>query len=478
MKRILSAKEWAEAQWGQTELGDKRLTKRAIQMGAAMAAKPWASLPEQMGGNWYALKAAYLLLNNKRITLTKLAGPHWQKTRQVARSKQVVLFVQDTTELDFTHHRSKKGMGPIGNGKGSGLLLHSTIAVIPDQIPQILGMAYQEVVLRQPTPKPRPKDYTSPEGLLWTSSASKISQAPKERIWVHVGDRGSDDFRFMHEVKKQRAHFLIRIKHNRSLEEKIGADQSDQKLKDLVRNLPSKHSYSLFIPARNQLPARTAQMELTWLPVTIKAPQYSHPQLRDLPSISCWVIRTWEINAPAEVEQAIEWILCSSLPIIATGDALERVKWYTHRWLTEDYHKCLKSGCRIEDTQLDHANDVRRLLGFLGIIALRLLQVRQLSRIDSSEPARLYIDSLTLFILCELEPAYQATSLTISQFWQAVAKMGGHLGRKSDGAAGWQTLWKGWLYLSNVVLGARLYRDWSTQQQFLALLEQDNYTSI
>ena len=99
-----------------------------------------------------------------------------------------------------------------------------------------------------------------------------------------------------------------------------------------------------------------------------------------------------------------------------------------------------------------------------------------MSRIDSSEPARLYIDSLTLFILCELEPGYQAASLTMSQFWQAVAKMGGHLGRKSDGAAGWQTLWKGWLYLSNVVLGARLYRDWSTQQQFLALLGQDNYT--
>ena len=45
----------------------------------------------------------------------------------------VVLFVQDTTELDYTHHPTKKGLGPIGDGNGHGLLLHSTLRMVPDE---------------------------------------------------------------------------------------------------------------------------------------------------------------------------------------------------------------------------------------------------------------------------------------------------------------------------------------------------------
>lgn len=476
MEVILSAYEWAYAQWGSAELGDKRRTKRAVEIGAAMAAKPDASLPEQMLGNWYDLKACYLLLNNERITLADLAFPHWQNTRQAASRQNVVLFAQDTTELDYTHHPTKTNLGPIGNGKGRGLLLHSSLAIIPSKIPQILGMAYQEVVLRQPTPDPRPRDYTSPEGLLWTSTVTNIGRAPAGCLWVHMADRGSDDFRFRHEVKKLDCEYLIRTKHNRLLEwpEGVEITPSMRKLKDYVRTLPAQHSYFLEVPAQHDRPARIAKMQLSWTKITLPAPQNTHPDLREWPSIDEWVVRAWEIDAPSEVEQPIEWILETTVKTVSVLDALERVDWYTCRWLDEDYHKCLKTGCHIEKSQLNDGEDIKRLLGFLGLIALYLLQVRQFSRWRPNEPALKCISPLMLIILCQLVSRLVANTLTMGQFWGEVAKLGGHLGRQCDGPAGWQTIWRGWLYLSNLTMGAKLYRAFMAEQQFLALLRETN----
>ena len=132
IKDLNDIQQWATQQWGQAELGDARRNQRAIQIGAEIAAKPEASLPEQMA-NWGDLKAAYRLLGQFDVTHTALSQPHWQNTRGQASvtDAAVVLFVQDSSELDYTHHNKTKNLGHIGNGKGKGLLLHSCLAVIP-----------------------------------------------------------------------------------------------------------------------------------------------------------------------------------------------------------------------------------------------------------------------------------------------------------------------------------------------------------
>ena len=93
---------WAEQQFGQAGLGDKRRNRRAVQLGAALAAAPDASLPQQTE-SWSQLKAAYRLLAEPEVTHEALTEPHRQAVRrQAGRREGVVLFVQDTTELDYT----------------------------------------------------------------------------------------------------------------------------------------------------------------------------------------------------------------------------------------------------------------------------------------------------------------------------------------------------------------------------------------
>ena len=125
-----SVQDWADQQFGTLDLGDVRLNRRALAMAQKMAARPQASLPEQMGSP-SALMAAYRLLNNPRVSLAALLNPPIQHTLAAAGQAKVVLLPEDTTELGYPTHPCKKGLGPGSAEYAQGLLLHSTLAVVP-----------------------------------------------------------------------------------------------------------------------------------------------------------------------------------------------------------------------------------------------------------------------------------------------------------------------------------------------------------
>jgi hypothetical protein len=104
-------------------------------------------------------------------------------------------------------------------------------------------------------------------------------------------------------------------------------------------------------------------------------------------SLKVWVIRVWEEQAP-EGEEPLEWLRLPSVPTNMLDQAWERVDSYRSRWHVEDYHQCLKSGCRIEQRQLQTVDGLIRLLGLLPPLAVRLLQVRELARQAPERPAK------------------------------------------------------------------------------------------
>jgi hypothetical protein len=62
------------------------------------------------------------------------------------------------------------------------------------------------------------------------------------------------------------------------------------------------------------------------------------------------------------------------------SDAWEVVHWYGWRWLLEDFHKALLTGCRIEHHTLQSVEAQWRLVAILTPIAWRLLLIRQAAR--------------------------------------------------------------------------------------------------
>jgi len=105
--------------------------------------------------------------------------------------------------------------------------------------------------------------------------------------------------------------------------------------------------------------------------------------------------------------------------------------------------------------QLETASGLLALLGFLAIVAVRLLQLRTLSRQLPASPASAIVPSLQLKVLVA-RLGLPHPELTLRQFWHAVARLGGFLGRRADGDPGLQTLWRGWTKLQALCWGASI----------------------
>ena len=483
---VVEAAVWAGRQFGDAVLGDERRTRRACRVAAGMVRQPGASIPA-MCGSEKAAKAAYRMFAEDDVTLEGLQEPHWRQVRQQAAEVPRVLFIQDGTLLDYSSHAAT-GLAPIGNGRGRGMNLHSVLAVVPpsgeDGVGRVLGLAWQ----RCWTTNPRgplvgaPDADGSDTGDLWPDAVRIVgappgpSDAPAEHRWIHVADRESDNFLFFDACRGTGVGFVSRLYQPRKAVR--GHDvplssvpaQATSDLLTLARSLPSTGQTRLFTRSRPTRAPGWRTLQVAWCPVTVPPPRTATSS----PPLRCWAIRVWEDN-PKE-KDAIEWILLTSEPVTTHEAAMEIAGWYGQRWTIEEYHKCLKTGCRVEERQLEHVERLAPLIGMLAVTAVRLLQLKFESRIHPDAPARDHVppemvEMLVLYREAQSReplreqtarpsrrPPLRAETMTLRQFWHGVAGLGGFLGRRRDGDPGWQTLWRGWQILDQLLTGARLER--------------------
>ncbi len=114
----------------QRPLAGSAFKKRLVQIATVITANPQHSLPKACD-RWADLKAAYRFLSNMRVQADAIQEPHREQTRARCVEHPVVLCLQDTSELDFTRRRKVRDLGPIGDGRGRGLLQHTALAVTP-----------------------------------------------------------------------------------------------------------------------------------------------------------------------------------------------------------------------------------------------------------------------------------------------------------------------------------------------------------
>ena len=263
----LDPQTWAMAQWGSVELGDSRRNERAVAMGAAMAANPAGSLPKPMG-NWNDLRASYRLLGEADVSHQQLSQPHWQQTREQAQAHEspIVLWVQDSTELDYSHHNSATGLGVIGSGKTQGLMLHSCLSVIPTPgNPEILGLGGQQIwsrpVSAETTSTGTQRRKQRSEGDKWADMLDGIGTVPDRTTqrWVSVGDRESDVFSSIRRAQAGNWDCLVRVAQNRVV---VSAQGEQTYLKPLARSLSAQARKTIQLRGRDGQPKRTVELQL------------------------------------------------------------------------------------------------------------------------------------------------------------------------------------------------------------------------
>jgi hypothetical protein len=469
---LAEPRAWAEQQFGQVALGDVRRTRRLVACAAHIAQRSEQSFPQIF--DWNALRGFYGLCHREEATLPALQQPHWDLTRQLMRRHPLVLVVHDTTQLDFTSHAALQGTGPIGEGHARGFLQHNSLAIVP-QPRQVLGLAYQQFKVRQPAPAGETsaqRKRRQRESDLWLEGI-KASGAPAGSCWVDVGDAGCDIYEAMVAARQAEHPFLFRVSQERLVLLSPQPRGHEVQLISYARSLPSQGQDMVEIPSRGGRPARTAVVHLAAAPVWVPAPTEVRQRWQQ-PILAAWVIRVWEVNPPAGVQEPLEWVLLCSVPTQTLADINERRTWYRCRWLAEVFHDIEKNGCLEEDRRFETAESMAACLAVLSVVAVRVFQLRCALQTQPEAPAERVATASERAVIQRFL-GHKRKGLTVREFVRGVGRLGGFLGRTGDGEPGVRSLWRGYQRLQDMVLGFHLHDSRNTGDNRLG---QDNGSSI
>ena len=133
---------------------------------------------------------------------------------------------------------------------------------------------------------------------------------------------------------------------------------------EAIRQTPVLGELTLDLQRTPRRKARKATLSVRVGKLCLQAP--SHLQSGTIKGVEVDVILACE-KYPPDGEKAICWLLLTTLSVNSLEEAIECLKWYSYRWLIERYHYCLKSGCKIEELQLESGERIKRALATYAI---------------------------------------------------------------------------------------------------------------
>jgi hypothetical protein len=451
---LLSPQRWAQLEFGTALLGDKRRTARLVHVAGALAQSPSGTLPRAIPV-WSDLKAAYRLFNNPSVTFEKICAAHWQQTQDACKEHGEYLLIEDTTVLDYSQHKRIRGMGRVGNDEGVGMMLHSTLVTRVeawqlDHTPElsIVGILGQKCWTRQGAPlnrteTRRQKLSRERESQRWAQTLKKLPERAASVSWIMIADREADILETFQKCKEAEADFIIRATCRRAL-----ADE-DQSTFEAVSGAPVQGSFEMQLRARPDSPARIAKLELRAVSVELRGTWRPSGKIGPM---KINVVEARETDAPSGAVP-LRWVLLTTLNCQRMIESRRIVERYARRWLVEDYHKALKTGAHIEQSQLEERTGIEALLGVLALVALRLLSTKLLARSRPNEPVDCAAFGEAAIKILNARFGRPKGGWTHAAILVAIARMGGFLARKGDGSPGWITIWRGWQRLTTMAEG-------------------------
>ena len=433
--------DWAAAETKSADLGDERLNQRLALILRRLADQPERSIPAASQG-WSETQAAYRFFDNERVTAEKVLEPHREATLQRVGQHPVVLCVEDTSDLDFTSKPHIQGLGPLSYEATQGINIHPMLAITPEGL--CLGVLDWWRWVRDANDhggKDRQNRLSRPleekESLRWVEGYKKVSelqgQVGETRL-VYMADRDSDLFELFAAAEQGQAAWLIRAAQDRAV---VGGGLIWEK----VSQSPSLGEVEFDLPAGRGRSRRRVVQSLRATRVLLRPPYRPDKKLAP---VEVTAILAREDDPPAG-EEPIEWLLLTNLPVESFEDACEKVQWYLGRWQIEVFFRTLKSGCKVEQLQLQTRERLEVALALYLIVAWRVLYLTRLGRTLpdlSCEIAFSAQEWQAVYIVVKRqkppsEPPRLQEVLTL------VASLGGFLARRGDGPPGPKAIWIG-----------------------------------
>jgi hypothetical protein len=473
--------EWIDVETATANFGDQRLDKRYRTVLDTMSQKCSLKFPAACNGR-AEIQGGYRFLDNDKVDAPEVLAPHHDATMTRIREAPVVLIPQDTTELDLTRPREYlEGSGPLNDPSRVGFFNHVLLAETPEGVP--LGVvdatiwardpvAFEDKDAKQKREERRAKSIEQKESYRWLEGYRACCQvareAPDTQI-VSISDSEGDVFECFVAGQPQegviQAEWIIRACQDRAV---IGKGDGNQRIKaklvETVAGTPVLKQITVEVrrreakskdrrKRRQARQARTAELTVRAAPVKVRAPHRKGAKLAD---VSVNVVLLRELDPPVG-EDPIEWVLVTSLPIDTTDRVLLVVQYYCQRWTIEIFFKILKSGCKVEGSQLHKAERFRPYLALCLIVAWRIQYVMKLGRDCPDLPCDIAFDEdewQAAYAMVKKEPP-PSKPPTLKEMIRLVGSLGGHMGRKGDGEPGPKSMWVGMQRLTDIAEGWR-----------------------
>lgn len=446
------------------DLKDLRRDRRLTTVVEALFQMPGASISGACGG-WKESMAAFRLLNSEAVTPEALICPHQQAVAQRCADHACIAVSQDTTELDFTRMKEMQGLGPMNYKYRRGLFMHSLYTVSEEGLP--LGLwdialtarkedSFGSSDLRKQRPAKTKESQRWTDGYLKTCELAR--QLPKCEVFS-ISDREGDIFEVFqawHQAQEQKqdqkedqdqkegqeegrghAEWIIRANQDRAL---LGLDpQEPTRLFEVLASAQVLGGTGFeYRPDSGQ--ARTVHQEIRAMKVTPRPPFRKGEKL---PEVSFWAILAQETEPPVG-EKPVSWLLLTSKEVTTLEQARRILNLYLRRWDIEVFHRVLKTGCRAEHIQLKGKQAVANALTLYAVIAWRILYLTHLGRQCPQLPcSRVFEEAEWRSACAVVKRPKEAPEPSLEEFIAIVGKLGGHLGRKSDGPPGPKAMWQG-----------------------------------
>jgi hypothetical protein len=439
---IREARAWAEQIFREADLGHGARVSRSVEVGAALLVSPTASLPKACGSS--GAKRAYEFLSNPAVTHSGLLSGPVKYTQAACAKEPSILLVQDTTAPSFGGRIRRKGLGPINDSPSTqGMLVHTCLALAEDG--RVLGVIEQEVWSRPTTKRPRHETPAQRrkrprESERW----SRVARAAHGRLMgqgiaskvIHVADREGDIFELFEELDELDDSFVIRATHDRRT--KKGDDDARTYSLSEAESAPILVCKQVEVPARGGKPSRVARLGIRAARVEVLPPKN-----RDRSGAPVWmnVVIVEELDPPSKKE-ALRWNLLTREPIETGEDLLRIADCYARRWTIEDFHMGLKTGCALEERQLETFEALANFLVFASAIAVHALQLRDAARAPKPRPASDVLTPIQLKLLRHANPRLPERC-TAQEALRAVAVLGGFFDTSKKARPGWRTLYGG-----------------------------------
>ena len=333
-----------------------------------------------------------------------------------------------------------EGLGYLDSKLGRGIMCHSSIAVSTEGLP--LSLIHQHTWVRplenleQSEKVKQARKFEDKESYRWYRGIAQVNKLLNTEIKkVHIADREADMYELFFCAYEPNTELLIRSHYNRSLPD-------GSHLWEAVGATAAKGEITLSIPDAKGRKSIPVTAEVRYQSVEILRPSRSKASYESVELTAIEIKQT-----DNDSTDTIHWKLLTTLEVKDLNDVLKYIKWYTYRWLIERFHYVLKSGTKIEELQLKQASSLQKAIALYSIAGFRIMQLVYQSRTHPEASCELVLTRAQWHVLYVLihhsnDIPEQPPSLAQAVMW--IGRLGGHLGRKSDGPPGLKTTWLGY----------------------------------